>query len=1127
MAGRDSGSVLQPTPFIPRPDPSLEPVNHTGSGLVSIFGPGLIASLGRSPIVPPGQSLIANPGSDLIASPGRGPIVPPGQSLIANPGSDLIANPGTSSATISADDDSDDYNLNAAIRKVASKQRRPPVFPRSMDTVPLAFRNAKPLPPVSNGPGFTSFLGFQTTTNASPQTTQGNDPQQEVNKGAEDEVGGKSDKTRKKNKKKHRHHHHNKPKHSKSSSSNSNNNKGRNSERNDLVGGSQKRPIVLGDSDDDGGNSKPRPTKRTKTGESSSLARENPVAITGERREVDKAKPREERATRLDDTSTPEVASTSADAAAIRRSAEEAWAYAQGPTSAGETRPTPISTIIAPVSVARPAPVTPAPANPAPARPAPAKPAAARPAPARPAPAKPAAARPAPARPAPARPAPAANTRQAPARPPLPAHALAGPIPNNPNNTEEFRRKRLEEAKRKEKELAAQKEARERQKDTNGLPTDDGALFKTFSAKVPQPAKTTIVNDLPSQNFQRPETGRRAPQKRIAAQSSTNIFRQTPRPTAPAPVGRPRRMPAPPPPAPAHPSQPLNAQNGDDDDFDLDDDDDDDINHYDPVPVPVRRAAAAPRRQPPAPPPPPAPRAPPRSIETVPARLGLGGPDRLVFKYSIFRTKPFVPQGVETRESYKVEYLAGAGYVAHQANEKAQTMYEKPKKGVVGKSFCFVVGPKSGARLFEGTVKFEDGKVQYFWVGEGVVALEEAEKGGRLVVDRERVEVVRRKRWDVISVKYTRKEEDVEEVEDVQDVQEVQKVQEVQEMERVLVIDCGGGGEDVEMGGTDDGQGEDGDLWGGTGTPVETADVETVAADPVAVDPAAVDPVTVDPVAVDTVANTTTAAAAAAAVVKPTDNQGVLVTDTETQINHHGSFTTLLAAQESALRAFLLIARPEQSQPEEARHHYKYIVVPEYKEHVKNYIDKGSVFYIEWDPHMSFKWSFVRLTVEVFETELTGPLDLSDLIVDGSEGVSSGGVAGSAPAAAAPTQTQTAAKKKPASQMQRPATVVLRPTTPPPQSPVRVWAVVAPATAPENLQANPNTNTSATATATATQSAEDRAARYAAAKAARYAAAGVSQPGAPQGAPTTPPFAKTKAPFAMMGDDESEESEEE
>lgn len=1121
---------------------------------------------------------------------------PPVKSIFGGPASIATWSTQNSAMTISADEDSEDYDLNAVIRKQVAQRARVKVpnhsaFRPESVPVPPAFRTATPL----DVNAFPNFLAFQSTVESPKDRGEDkvNDIGQEVHNGPTAYKTADENEKRKRRKELQNSRHSKHHKNHRSSNTNNNNNKEENG-----LGSSHKRPIVLDDSGDEGGEASTHIAKRMKTEGSLRLTRENlgaleassdpagrrdarrlqardgeghgvrdkpsaintkvsgrkthkgskadrrsrklerrhrsslvgrdgPAGDTSKRAEkaarttpkavrVEKATRTESNTPRGDKAAKPnegpplETAVSSANRTTPSIRDTEIWL--QNLLRPAETRPTPIATIIAPAPAPRPAPLTSGPTRPTP-QTAMATIIGSTSAP-RPNPLK-------------AAPLTTALTRR------IPQSTIAPALPNSQDKAEEFKRKRLEDNKRREDEIVAQREAREREKDGKELPPDDAALFQAFAAKVPEAPKTRIVSDLPSNNYQRPEKGRRPPVKKITpTQGSTNIFAPRPRPAVPArrPVGRTRKAPV--------RAAPTNYAQYHDDEYvgqDGGEDGGDEEEIYDFQPPPGRRPAARRRATTAAQPGydsqalQSAPLAATRNIRPVPALAALG-PGRLVCKWTVCRTKPFIPQGVETRAHYRIELEKGTGYASHVINDKALALFNKSKKGVVGKSYVYLVSRRAGVDLFDGWVKFKTGEVTYIWVEEGVVDVGEL---NGVEVDGERAEMLMRRRWDVVSVHLMKKKVAV--------VEEV-----VQEKGKVLVIECDGEedrgqGENEHGEGDKDGEDEDEGLWGEASTAAQTP---------------------TDTTANDTPTDTSTVSATTTNTTTTTTNTITTLQDfldsVETVPTLHGCYTTETGARRAALETFLRLAEPEPSQPDEDKHHFEYTIKPDYEDLVYEAIETGAeAVPIEWDPDTSYKWNFLRLTVLINEAEFKGPIDISDLVIEGHEGVPSGGTATSndTPAPALPAPTTTTQKPTRSTEPGDFGRTLLKPSTPPPPSPERRWVLpVAPPTAkaPEKPAPAPNTpsvpNTTTAPAAAGTSSVTSRptatppspapaqpgpppvqAALFAAAQAARYAAAGLPHRpvAAAAGATTTPPFAQTRAPFTMVGDDESEVSEEE
>jgi len=178
-----------------------------------------------------------------------------------------VVTPATaSSITVSADEDSDDYDLNVVIRKESAKNARSKeldhgAFRPDPDTLPPAFRTAT----LVNVNTFPNFLTSQTSNDSSKNGTKNkvNDIGQEVhqdskiNKG--DDEGEKS-----KRRKKYRINY---------------SNRDNNNNRENGPGASREKAIVIDDSGDEGGETTARAAKKIKTGKPLSLTRENLGAL--------------------------------------------------------------------------------------------------------------------------------------------------------------------------------------------------------------------------------------------------------------------------------------------------------------------------------------------------------------------------------------------------------------------------------------------------------------------------------------------------------------------------------------------------------------------------------------------------------------------------------------------------------------------------------------------------------------------------------------------------------------------------------------------------------------------------------------------------------------------------------
>ena len=170
----------------------------------------------------------------------------------------------------------------------------------------------------------------------------------------------------------------------------------------------------------------------------------------------------------------------------------------------------------------------------------------------------------------------------------------------------------------------------------------------------------------------------------------------------------------------------------------------------------------------------------------------------------------------------------------------------------------------------------------------------------------------------------------------------------------------------------------------------------------------------------------------------------------------------------------------------EARHFFIHYVKPLYAEAVEEKMEQPGEFFLEWDPPREYKWGFRRLVVRVVESELKGPVDISDMLIEPDEGVQraedSAAKTAKNPAPSNPATTSNVRVN------QNQSTLALRPSTHLPPSSQGEPAAVASTPAPDNLTP--------------------------------------SQPAAPMGF-RSPLILETRAPLTMMGDDESEVSEEE
>ncbi|KAL2156360.1 hypothetical protein VTH82DRAFT_1105 [Thermothelomyces myriococcoides] len=435
---------------------------------------------------------------------------------------------------------------------------------------------------------------------------------------------------------------------------------------------------------------------------------------------------------------------------------------------------------------------------------------------------------------------------------------------------------------------------------------------------------------------------------------------------------------------------------------------------------------------------------PPR--ETVPAAEALG-PDRTVIQYVVYRTPRFIPpanwrrrgkgrDSSEEEEEEEVEDEGGDDEMlrelrkhkavrcsehcsAQAANEQAAERLGRPRKGVVGKSWALVRSsfsfsspspslsstsrfstanavvpaapvpslvrqeqPVEGAEeekdegvlLYEGRVSYANGEVQFFWVGEEVrdVGGSGLTSGlGQVRVDREAAASYVRKRFDVWSrVVYLEKRGE-EQAESGQ--------KRGQGRGQKLVFECAGdeGGEgstsEKTKGTSAEENGMDGMEKGGEERSVE--DVATSGNDNEHDNDAEPDCACRSP------SVSSTATVTFLPYTTPLD-----LIETETRLE--GSYTTLYLANQAALAAFLELARPRNRGIDD-HHHYQHSVRPEmvarFKEHGLGKPGCTSTAELEFEPPAwrPFRWGFLKLVVEVVQSELRGPVDIGDMVVEG------------------------------------------------------------------------------------------------------------------------------------------------
>ncbi|KAK4156727.1 hypothetical protein C8A00DRAFT_40850 [Chaetomidium leptoderma] len=113
----------------------------------------------------------------------------------------------------------------------------------------------------------------------------------------------------------------------------------------------------------------------------------------------------------------------------------------------------------------------------------------------------------------------------------------------------------------------------------------------------------------------------------------------------------------------------------------------------------------------------------------------------------------------------------------------------------------------------------------------------------------------------------------------------------------------------------------------------------------------------------------------------------------ETATKLHGTYTTLVPANRAALATFLALAKPQNSAIADNLH-YQHDAKPRMEQ---QFDDAGlgargcaTLAELEWDPPggRPYRWPFLRVVVEVVESELQGPVEIGDMEGEGevSEG---------------------------------------------------------------------------------------------------------------------------------------------
>lgn len=225
------------------------------------------------------------------------------------------------------------------------------------------------------------------------------------------------------------------------------------------------------------------------------------------------------------------------------------------------------------------------------------------------------------------------------------------------------------------------------------------------------------------------------------------------------------------------------------------------------APAPITAPSVSPEPTDASPPP-----APP--IQTISAEDFLGGPERLVSQWVVYRTQRFPPLKtlasgqVITVDKQKRKIRCTIHVSKRAANEAAAARLERVHKDIVRKSWSLA---GFGKGLFEGVLEYDagdgagggQGDVMHFWVEEEIVDLAKVMErfdsdGKRLLLDVQKAGVYARKRYDVWSIVAYPAPGSTE-----------------RSQRQNLMVDCGGTGDkDEEMEGDGQDENDDGDEEG-------------------------------------------------------------------------------------------------------------------------------------------------------------------------------------------------------------------------------------------------------------------------------------------------------------------------
>jgi hypothetical protein len=364
-------------------------------------------------------------------------------------------------------------------------------------------------------------------------------------------------------------------------------------------------------------------------------------------------------------------------------------------------------------------------------------------------------------------------------------------------------------------------------------------------------------------------------------------------------------------------------------------------------------------------------------------------------QWVVWHTPRFIPQGCETK---KDKARRGPEYQSKsEANSQARAQLERLQKGVAGKTWnhCSNTKATKGEGIFNGHVTFEGGDVQYFWVEEELVDLSMAIKSRKaagkadILVDPIAAKVYQRKRFDVVSYHiYAVGKEEVEKPAIPDVVKERRGLQ-----SQTVIIDCSGDDEDGDQ------NGQGGDMASEVGSGTKKPEIRKLSEALYHGDDSESDlesesgsgsgstsiPMPRPALHHTNNANTANRPGSNDEDEDETSRSLNPLHLTRPRLAIQGSFTTMELANRAAIRIFLDLTKPTDDQPAKDKHYYKYYIWPHYfqlgREIISDESYKTAPVEIIFDPDLTkYKWEFLRLVVEVVESELKGPIDISDML---------------------------------------------------------------------------------------------------------------------------------------------------